>query len=295
MKSIGAAVLAIALLTLSSASASAQPPMLTNGTVQARAVTGGLDREFKALVAQTGEPAWIGYEVPIVSGDHQMCDYWSDGAQIRMGRLERGGPAGTQTTAAGTPRPVKLEGPTMFYVLYRVEQKRLDRVRIFSEDCAIDAGGRTLHWLTGVRPPESVALLNAFAGAPAEADRKLAESATAAIAMHADPAATEAMLRLARDHASARVRGNALFWLAQRAGQKAVGTITEAIDKDPDTEVKRRAVLALSQLPKDEGIPLLINVARTHSNPAVKKQAMFWLGQSKDPRALKFFEEILTK
>jgi hypothetical protein len=25
----------------------------------------------------------------------------------------------------------------------------------------------------------------------------------------------------------------------------------------------------------------------------VRKQAMFWLGQSKDPRALKFFEEIL--
>jgi hypothetical protein len=51
----------------------------------------------------------------------------------------------------------------------------------------------------------------------------------------------------------------------------------------------------LSQLPKDEGVPLLINVARTHSNPAVKKQAMFWLGQSKDPRALTFFEEILFK
>jgi hypothetical protein len=27
----------------------------------------------------------------------------------------------------------------------------------------------------------------------------------------------------------------------------------------------------------------------------VRKQAMFWLGQSKDPRALKFFEEILSR
>jgi hypothetical protein len=57
--------------------------------------------------------------------------------------------------------------------------------------------------------------------------------------------------------------------------------------------VKKRAVFALSQLPKDEGVPLLLQVARTHTNPAVKKQAIFWLGQSKDPRALEFFAEIL--
>jgi len=40
---------------------------------------------------------------------------------------------------------------------------------------------------------------------------------------------------------------------------------------------------------------LLIQVARTHRNPAVRKQPMFWLGQSKDPRALAFFEEILAR
>ena len=34
---------------------------------------------------------------------------------------------------------------------------------------------------------------------------------------------------------------------------------------------------------------------RTHDNPRVRKRAMFWLGQSKDPRAIRFFEEILLK
>jgi hypothetical protein len=287
-------VLAAALLPLYTIQAAAQPPMLTNGSVQPRAAAGGLEREFKALVAQIGDPAWIGYEVPIVSGEHHMCD-WNNGG-MAASRLERGQPGTVnREPGTGTARPFKLEGPTAFYVLYRIEQKRVDRIRMFSEDCAIDAGGRTLHWLSGVRAPESVALLNTFAGAAAETDRKLAESATAVIAMHADPAATDTMLRLARDHAIARIRGTALFWLAQRAGQKAIGTITEAIDRDPDTEVKKRAVFALSQLPNNEGVPLLINAARTHSNAAVRKQAMFWLGQSKDPRALKFFEEILTK
>ena len=85
-----------------------------------------------------------------------------------------------------------------------------------------------------------------------------------------------------------------MFWLAQRAGDKAVGTITQALE-DPETEVRKQAVFALSQLPKDEGVPKLIEVARTHRDAAVRKQAMFWLGQSRDPRALTFFEQTLQQ
>ena len=90
------------------------------------------------------------------------------------------------------------------------------------------------------------------------------------------------------------MRGQALFWVAQRAGAQAIPTIAEAIEKDPETDVKKRAVFALSQLPANEGVPKLIEVASSHSNSAVRRQAMFWLGQSKDPRALAFFERILT-
>ena len=54
-------------------------------------------------------------------------------------------------------------------------------------------------------------------------------------------------------------------------------------------------MFALSQMPKDEGVPRLIEVARSHRNAEVRKQAVFWLGQSNDPRALTFFEEVLKK
>jgi len=42
-------------------------------------------------------------------------------------------------------------------------------------------------------------------------------------------------------------------------------------------------------------VPKLIEVARSHRSPEVRKQAMFWLGQSHDPRAIQFFEDILLK
>ena len=61
------------------------------------------------------------------------------------------------------------------------------------------------------------------------------------------------------------------------------------------TAVKKKAVFALHQMPAGEGVPLLIKVARSNRNPEVRKQVVFWLGQSKDPRALQFFEEILRQ
>ena len=86
-----------------------------------------------------------------------------------------------------------------------------------------------------------------------------------------------------------------MFWLSQKAGQNAATAIADAIENDPETDVKKKAVFALSQLPKDQGVPKLIAVARKNRNKEVRKDAMFWLGQSNDPRALAFFEELLTK
>ena len=70
--------------------------------------------------------------------------------------------------------------------------------------------------------------------------------------------------------------------------------ISDSIENDPDTDVKKKAVFALSQLPDHEGVPKLIEVARNNRNPVVRKQAVFWLGQSDDPRALDFITSVLT-
>jgi|HubBroStandDraft_3_1064219.scaffolds.fasta_scaffold1360629_2 hypothetical protein len=48
-------------------------------------------------------------------------------------------------------------------------------------------------------------------------------------------------------------------------------------------------------MPKEEGVPKLIQLAQGNKNPEVRKQAMFWVGQSTDPRALEFFEKVLTQ
>ena len=282
-----------ALAVLAAATSAAAQPRLSNGEVRTTAVSGALSRAaIESAAGRTGA-AWVGYAVPIVEGEHSMCCWSGDSNGCCNGcRLENKSGAGSFVGQL-PGGAVKLEGGTQLFVLYRVENGSIGRIRMFSEDCAIDAGGLTLHWLTGVRAPDSVSVLAGFT--EASSSRTLADGALSALAMHRDQAALDRLIAAARQGATTHVRGQALFWLAQRAGDKAIGTITDAIANDPETDVKRRAVFALSQLPKDDGVPRLIQVARTHSNAAVRKQAMFWLGQSNDPRALKFFEEILFK
>ncbi len=123
---------------------------------------------------------------------------------------------------------------------------------------------------------------------------KIREHAIFALTQSKEPEALGIVAGLAHNDPSPRVRGQALFWLAQKAGQKmAESSIRDAIANDPETEVKKKAVFALTQMPNGEGVPLLIQVARTNRNSEVRKQAVFWLGQSKDTRALGFIEDVL--
>jgi hypothetical protein len=105
------------------------------------------------------------------------------------------------------------------------------------------------------------------------------------------------LLALAKDtRVRTPTRKNAVFWLSQAAGDEATKGLSElAEDDEENREVRDQAVFALSQLPHDEGVPILIRIAKTNQDPKIRRKALFWLGQSDDPRALKLFEEILTK
>jgi HEAT repeat protein len=148
-------------------------------------------------------------------------------------------------------------------------------------------------WLGASRGSRGVTILkNILANDPSQHIR---DKAVFALSISKQPEALESLIHAARSDSSAHVRSQAIFWLSQKAGKQASSTITNAIENDPDTQVKKQAVFALSQLPKDEGVPKLIDVARTQKNREVRKQAFFWLGQSQDPRALAFIEQVLTR
>ena len=50
---------------------------------------------------------------------------------------------------------VQREGATQLVVLLRVEANKIGKVRAFTADCDVDAGGLPVYWLTDVRTGES--------------------------------------------------------------------------------------------------------------------------------------------
>ena len=105
------------------------------------------------------------------------------------------------------------------------------------------------------------------------------------------------LLKVAKaDNVSRKVRRSAVFWLGQAAGDAATRGLTDLVDDgNADHEVRESAVFALSQRPRDEGVPALIRIAKENKDPDLRRKAIFWLGQSDDPRALSLFEELLTR
>ena len=106
-----------------------------------------------------------------------------------------------------------------------------------------------------------------------------------------------ALIKIARNADLPRsTRTQSVFWVGQAAGEAATANLNSIVlDNSVDREVRESAVFALSQRPREEGIPALIAVARTNKDPEIRKKALFWLGQSHDPRAIDLFEELLTK
>jgi hypothetical protein len=282
--------LGIAALFFWAGVAGAQPAHLENARLEVREAGADAAATFASVLAAQREPAWIGYSVPGAAGRTMCCFEFFEGEPRGGGgcRLEHEGSYGNSRRKGAVP----LEDAAHIVVLVRASAGRIEKVRTFSTDCALDAGGRSVIWLSGLDEAQSVRILAPLA---AKDVRKVSEGAMHALSAHAGRPSVDTLISLAKTHATSRTRGHALFWLAQRAGEEARSAITSALENDPETDVKKKAVFALSQLPQDEGVPLLIRTARQNRNPEVRRQAMFWLGQSQDTRAVAFFEEILTR
>lgn len=105
------------------------------------------------------------------------------------------------------------------------------------------------------------------------------------------------LLKIAKNQkVQQETRKNAVFWLSQAAGDSATKGLEEVVgDEREQSEIRKSAVFALSQRPKEEGVPALIKVAKTNKDPEVRRSAIFWLGQSDDPRALGLIEDLIFR
>lgn len=92
-----------------------------------------------------------------------------------------------------------------------------------------------------------------------------------------------------------KTRQSALFWVSQAASDKVVKAMGDiAADASEDHEVREAAVFGLSRRPANESVPALIKISESDRDPEIRRNAMFWLSRSNDPRATAWFEKVLT-
>jgi HEAT repeats len=295
-------VVSIAAAALFGSSAAAQPPRVVNSRLTSQAAASPLAQSFRTLVGAQAEAAWIGYAVPVVEGERVMCCGDSGGGISFVNgsasgryccgpcRLEPSAVAATPTARTGQPSPptgpIKLEAAERMIVLFRAADRKVDRIRVFSDDCELDAGGRPVIWLEGVRASESVALLETFAvPEPERRDKGTLDGAVTAIALHGDASADAALDRLVAASQPEAVRRKVTFWLGNTRGAHGLATLQRVLRDDPSLEVRKSAVFGLSQVKDDAGVTTLVAVAKNNTDAAVRGEAIFWLGQKAGAKA----------
>ena len=298
-----ASALVLTTVTAVTGVAVGQPPRLTNGQVTTQPGA-GLAQTFRTAVNAQAGTGWIGYGVAMVAGDRTMCCFnsgttfingtvrMSDGqACCGMCSIEPsvdGTTMASRTQAAQPPAgAIKLEGPDTMVVLFRVVNRQVERIRVFSEDCVLDAGGREITWLTGVRPTESVALLESLIAAQPGTDRRdrVVDGAISAIALHQDGAADAGLERLLASSMPQNVRSKVPFWLGNARGQRGLELLRRVVKEDASTDVKKKAVFGISQSPEAGAVDILIDNARNNTDTSVRGESIFWLAQKAGNKA----------
>ena len=249
------------------ATIAAEQPRITNGRVAAQPAGPPFAQTFRALVSNQADVAWFGYAVPAVDGERVMCCFggdttWVNGNAVmsdgnsccRACRLEPSAEGTSMATrspgAAGTGATrnvVRLEGSDRMVVLFRVAERAVDRIRVFSEDCELDAGGRTVTWLETVRPADSIALLESFVTTADGRRDRITDGAITAIALHGDRAADASLDRLVALNQPEAVRKKVTFWLGNTRGAHGLATLRRVLKEDPSADVQKAAVFGVSQ------------------------------------------------
>lgn len=130
------------------------------------------------------------------------------------------------------------------------------------------------------------------------ADGKASTGAVLAAVLADSASVWRDLARIARDPRRPRsTRADAAFWLSRFASAKLQGYGEDLAaaeqGKSNEDDPRLTAVFALSQLRDGQAVPSLLQVARTNRDPIVRGHALFWLGQSGDPRGVDLMEEIL--
>ena len=130
---------------------------------------------------------------------------------------------------------------------------------------------------------------------PSLRGERLRERVLQSVAQDEDEASGRWLLAITADERqSAHSRKQALFWAGQREAT-SVADIVRSYATLADRDVKEHAIFVLSQRDESEATDALMRIVRDDPDAAMRKRALFWLGQKDDPRVASFIKSRILE
>lgn len=191
------------------------------------------------------------------------------------------------------------------FLLYDPSADAPTRVEVYNLETREEFGGHPVYWMGRVESRESMQLLQSFTHLDDEA--QVAAPSAVIIALHNDQSAGGILEEVIRRSSSAKVRSQAVLWLAQTPGNlqflaaiardrqeslelrkqaiyamgvskgpAAVSSLQQLYDSTDERAIKKQIIFAANG-PDEQKVRFLKRIAEGDPDPAARKEALFWL------------------
>ena len=225
------------------------------------------------------QDGWVSYRVPMIAAAGVPCCYEFQDKRLMHAGCDLDGRNGFIGTMEHGPLP----SDDTLVVYARVTSGRVDKLNAFAASCPV-RDSDTVRKLDRVDAAGSVAWL-AQEVLRDERFGDAADNELAALAMHAEAAATNALSRFATPEHPRKLREQALFWSGQMRGKAGAELAEHYATTDPDPEMRANAIFVLSESSSIDGYASIHRIAQTDASEHVREQALFWMAQTGDARA----------
>jgi TolA-binding protein len=180
--------------------------------------------------------------------------------------------------------------------IFAISQHNSSRASQMLRDYAMNANAdaklreKSIFWLGQRRGNENAQFLKDLYAR--ERDAKLKEKIIFALSQQRGNESWLMDIAL-NENESIEMRKKALFWAGQ-SRSTSLTQLTGLYDRMSNRDMKEQLIFVYSQRHEREAVDKLMDIARRETDRELRKKAVFWLGQSKDPRAAEFLMQLIN-
>lgn len=167
-------------------------------------------------------------------------------------------------------------------------------LRVYAERAEVPEPARekAIFWLGQTGSPENASFLRALYGRLKNDELK--KKIVFSLSQMGGPENGKWLLGLARDPSQGiEMRKQALFWAGQSG--VSISELTGLYASVADQAMQEQLIFVYSQRDEPAAVDKLIDIAKRDPNPDLRKRALFWLGQSEDSRAVQALQDIIEQ